>query len=87
MRLKALKKVLGGGPGSSATVGGDVDSYKAIGKLFKPEGGWTLPGHKYTRPYNDLDNQVRCDPNTGETFEIYDPPTRKTGCYLYAARC
>ena len=25
-----------------------------------------LPGHKYTGPYNDLDNQVKYDPTTGE---------------------
>ena len=31
------------------------------GKLPKPKGGWTLPGHKYTGPYNDLENQVRYD--------------------------
>ena len=28
--------------------GGAVDIHKAIGKLPKPKGGWTLPGHKYT---------------------------------------
>ena len=58
--------------------GGAVDIHKAIGKLPKPKGGWTLPGHKYTGPYNDLDNQVRYDPETGEILEIYDPPTGKT---------
>lgn len=25
--------------------GGGLDNYKAIGKLPKPKGGWTLPGH------------------------------------------
>jgi len=30
--------------------GGAVDIHKAIGKLPKPKGGWTLPGHKYTGP-------------------------------------
>ena len=58
--------------------GGAVDIHKAIGKLPKPKGGWTLPGHKYTGPYNDLDNQVRYNPETGEILEIYDPPTGKT---------
>ena len=28
-----------------------------------------------TGPYNDLENQVRHDPETGEILEIYDPPT------------
>jgi len=31
-------------------LGGAVDIHKAIGKLPKPKGGWTLPGHKYTGP-------------------------------------
>ena len=59
-------------------LGKGVDIHKAIGKLPKPKGGWTLPGHKYTGPYNDLDRQVRFDPETGEILEIYDPPTGKT---------
>ena len=36
----------------------------------KPKAGWTLPGHKYTGPYNDLENQVRYDPTTGKILEI-----------------
>lgn len=32
---------------------------KAIGKLPKPKGGCTLPGHKYTGPYNDIDSQIK----------------------------
>ncbi|PFX18804.1 putative uncharacterized transposon-derived protein F54H12.3 [Stylophora pistillata] len=54
--------------------GGAFDIHKAIGKLPKPKSGWTLPGHKYTGPYNDLDSQLRFDPKTGEILEIYDPP-------------
>ena len=54
-----------------------VDIHKAIGKLPKPKSGWTLPGHKYTGPYNDLENQVRYD-NQGNILEIYDMPTGKT---------
>ena len=57
--------------------GKGVDFHKAIGKLPKPKSGWTLPGHKYTGPYNDLENQVRYD-NQGNILEIYDKPTRKT---------
>ena len=58
--------------------GGAIDIHKAIGKLPKPKSGWTLPGHKYTGPYNDLDSQVKYDPTTGEILEIYDKPTGKT---------
>ena len=38
--------------------GGGVDIHKQIGKLPKPKGGWTLPGHKYTGPYNPLEKQL-----------------------------
>ena len=55
-----------------------MDIHKAIGKLPKPRGGWTLPGLKYTGPYNDLDNQVRYNPETGVILQIYDPPTGAT---------
>ena len=58
--------------------GGGIDVHKAIGKLPKPKGGWTLPGHKYTGPYNDLDSQLKYNPQTGEILEIYDKPTGKT---------
>ena len=58
--------------------GGAIDIHKAIGKLPKPTRGWTLPGHKYTGPYNDLENQIRYNPETGEILEIYDQPTGPT---------
>ena len=58
--------------------GSDLDIHKAIDKLPKPKAGWTLPGHKYTGPYNDLENQVKWDKNTGQIYEIYDKPTGKT---------
>ena len=58
--------------------GRGVDIHKHIGKLPKPKGGWTLPGHKYTGPYNDLENQVRYNPETGEILEIYEQPTGAT---------
>ena len=68
------KKISGSGP----RTGSGVDIHKAIGKLPKPKAGWTLPGHKYTGPYNDLENQVKWDRNTGQIYEIYDMPTGKT---------
>ena len=58
--------------------GGAIDIHKQIGNLPKPKGGWTLPGHKYTGPYNDLENQLRYNPETGEILEIYDQPTGPT---------
>ena len=58
--------------------GDALDIHKAIGKLPKPQAGWTLPGHRYTGPYNDLEKQVRYNPETGERIEIYDPPTGPT---------
>ena len=64
--------------GGRVRSGGAVDIHKAIGKLPKSKSGWTLPGHNYTGPYNDLDNQVRYNPETVEILEIYDPPTGKT---------
>lgn len=58
--------------------GDGIDIHKLIGKLPTPKGGWTLPGHRYTGPYNDLDSQVKYDPVTGEILEIYDRPTGRT---------
>ena len=63
---------------SKKIAGRGVDIHKAIGRLPKPKSGWTLPGHKYTGPYNDLEKQVRYDKETGKILEIYDKPTRKT---------
>ena len=62
---------------SKRIAGKGVDIHKAIGRLPKPKGGWTLPGHKYTGRYNDSENQVRYD-NQGNILEIYDKPTGKT---------
>ena len=58
--------------------GGSRDIYKAIAKLPKPESVFTLPGHKYTGPYNPLDKQLIYDKDTGKILEIYDKPTGKT---------
>jgi len=43
--------------------GGLIDIHALIGKLPKPKGGWTLPGHKYTGPYNPLDKQLDANDN------------------------
>ena len=58
--------------------GRGVDIHKAIGKLPKPQKGWTLPGHNYTGPYNPLEEQLRYNPTTGEILEFYVNPTGKT---------
>ena len=58
--------------------GRGVDVHKAIGKLPKPQKGWTLPGHNYTGPYNPLEEQLRYNPTTGEILEFYQKPTGKT---------
>lgn len=55
--------------------GGAVDIHKMIGKLPKPKRGWTLPGHRYTGPYNPLEKQLEYDPETGEILKIHQPPT------------
>ena len=51
--------------------GGSIDIHKMIGKLPRPKAGWVLPGHKYTGPYNDLENQVKYNPKTGQILEQY----------------
>jgi hypothetical protein len=38
--------------------GGKVDIHNLIGRLPRSKGGWTLPNHKYTGPYNPLDEQL-----------------------------
>ena len=35
-----------------------MDIHKLIGKLPRPKKGWVLPYHKYTGPYNPLDEQL-----------------------------
>ena len=35
-----------------------MDIHKVIGKVPRPKKGWVLPSHKYTRPYNPLDEQL-----------------------------
>ena len=35
-----------------------MDIHAVIGKLPRPKGGFTLPKHRYTGPYNPLDKQL-----------------------------
>ena len=35
-----------------------MDIHKVIGKLPRPKKGFVLPSHKYTGPYNPLDEQM-----------------------------
>ena len=57
--------------------GGALYIHKAILKVAPPK-GFVLPGHKYTRPGNPLDSQLKYDPQTGEILEIYEQPTGRT---------
>ena len=57
--------------------GGALDIHKAILKVA-PRKGFVLPGHRYTRPGNPLDSQLKYDPETGEILEIYEQPTGRT---------
>ena len=59
-------------------LGGAIDIHKLIGKLPRPQKGFTLPGHNYTGPFNPLEKQLKYDPKTGQILEIYQQPTGKT---------
>ena len=52
--------------------GGNIDIHKLIGKLPKPKRGWTLPGHRYTGPYNPLEQQLDENDNPIEGQEPYN---------------
>ena len=49
--------------GGAMPAGASLDIHKAIGKLPRPKGGFTLPGYKYCGPYNPLDEQVDSEGN------------------------
>lgn len=51
-----------------------IDIHKVIGKLPRPKGGFTLPGHKYTRPYNPLEMQLECDRESGKSIKYHVKP-------------
>ena len=57
--------------------GKGLDIHKTIGKIPHGKHGFTLPGHHYTGPYNDLSKQLKYDSN-GNITAIYDKPTGKT---------
>src|SRR5258706_394471 len=52
--------------------GGKIDIHTIIGKLPKPRGGWTLPNHKYTGPYNPLHEQLDANDNPLPGQEPYN---------------
>ena len=54
--------------------GSGFDLHKAIGKLPRPQSGFTFPGHKY----NPLEQQLKYDPIAGKILEIYDQLTGPT---------
>ena len=65
--------------------GSGIDVHKAIGKLPKPKAGWTLPciNTQVRMMMNDLENQVRYDPTTGEIQSI----PSKTDTFETGSKC
>ena len=49
--------------------GSGVDIHKWIGKLPRPNAGWTPGKYKYMGPYNPLEQQLSYNPETGEVTE------------------
>lgn len=62
--------------GSRAILGDGLDIHKAIGKLPRPKGGFTLLGHEYTGPYNRLEKQLKYNPQTGEILKYHLKPPK-----------
>ena len=61
-----------------------MDIHKEIGRLPKPKKGFVLPGHKYTGPYNPLDEQLDADdlPVAGQEPNAVDAISMKHDiCY------
>ena len=62
-----------------------MDIHKEIGRLPRPKKGFVLPGHKYTGPYNPLDEQLDVNdlPVAGqEPFNAVDTNSMKHDiCY------
>ena len=52
--------------------GGLLDVHSLIGKLPKPKGGFTLPSHEYTGPYNPLEKQLDSNDNPLPGQEPYN---------------
>ena len=49
---------------------GAIDIHKLIGKLPRPEAGFTPGKYKYMSPYNPLHEQLEYDKNTSEVFKM-----------------
>lgn len=49
-----------------------MDIHKAIARLPRPKNGFVLPGHKYTGPYNPLDDQLDENDNPLPGHEPYN---------------
>ena len=66
----------------------DTLLHKQIGKLPNSKAGWTLPGHKYTGPYNDLENQVNIK-LFNSAFGTSAPKHKSTifGCFIARRFC
>ena len=57
--------------------GKGIDIHRAILKVASKK-GFVLPGHKYTRPGNPIESQLKYIPEAGEILEIYEQPTGRT---------
>lgn len=74
MMLKGVCSVCGSKKCSfiSQKEGGKIDIHSLIGKLPRPKGGFTLPNHKYTGPWNPLDKQLDANDNPLPGQEPYN---------------
>ena len=62
-----------------------MDIHAVIGKLPRPKGGFTLPNHKYTGPYNPLDKQLDAydQPRVGqEPYNAVDAIAMRNNIYV-----
>ena len=62
---------------TKSKAGGKFDIHSFIGKLPKPKARWTPTNYKYMGPFNPLDKQLECNPETGEITKWIVPPFNK----------
>ena len=62
---------------TKSKAGGKLDIHSFIGKLPKPKAGWPPTTYKYMGQFNPLDEQLKCNPETGEITKWIVPPFNK----------